>query len=190
MSRIILLIVLLGASFGAAMIVMQNDMDSLRPRPFQSHEEMRKDLRDKQAEKITAKQVEAFKSECIAEASKSEEVGRMGLNVAGFCGCMAKAHMALDLSIQEDGERRKEFYAKGKPCFEEFLKPAVIKVCNETNAQSEVKFKCKCMYAHSVREHVSLWIEGTGGNAKVLTPAEQEQRKKALGEELIKNCIE
>ncbi len=190
MSRIILLIVLLAASFGAAMVIMQNDMDSKRPRAYQSHEEMRKTLREKQSEKMTAKQVEAFKTECVAEANKSDDVKRMGFDVSGFCGCMAKAHMALDLSIQDETERRKEYYSKGKPCFEEFLKPAVIKVCAETNASSGVKFNCKCMYAHSVKEHVSLWIEGTGGNAKILTAAEQEQRKKALGEDLVKKCIE
>lgn len=172
------------------MLLMQNDMDSVRERPYQSHEAMRETLREKQSEKMTAKQVEAFKSECVAEASKSDEVKRMGLDVAGFCGCMAKAHMNLDLSIQGDTERRKEYYAKGKPCFEEFLKPAVIKVCNETNVSTGAKFNCKCMYAYSVKEHVSLWIEGTGGNAKVLTAAEQEQRKKALGEDLVKKCIE
>ena len=56
MSRIILLIVLLAASFGAVMIVMQNDMDSSAKRPYQSHEEMREILREKQSEKMTAKQ--------------------------------------------------------------------------------------------------------------------------------------
>ena len=190
MSRIILLIVLLAASFGAVMIVMQNDMDSSAKRPYQSHEEMREILREKQSEKMTAKQVEAFKTECVAEASKSDEVKRMGLNVTGFCGCMAKAHMTLDLSVQGDAERRKEYYSKGKPCFEKFLKPAVIKVCAETNVTTGMKFNCKCMYAYSVKEHVSLWIEGAGGKAKVMTAAEQEARKKALGMDLMKKCIE
>ncbi|MCB9976816.1 MAG: hypothetical protein H6858_04350 [Rhodospirillales bacterium] len=189
MSRILLLIVLLAASFGAAMILMQNDMDSRQTRTAQTNKSSLKALKDMQKQKFTDAQVETFRNECVSEASKNDDVKRMGMDVSGFCGCMANAHMKLDLSIQGEKEKRQEFYSKGKPCFEKYLKPVVINMCAQTNATTGVKFDCKCMYAYSVKEHVTLWIEGAEGNTNILSPQEQDRRKKALGLDMMKKCI-
>ncbi|MCB1592121.1 MAG: hypothetical protein KDI90_06675 [Alphaproteobacteria bacterium] len=141
-------------------------------------------------DKFVKAQREAFTKACVIEGRKSEDAKKSGMNISGFCGCIADAHMKLDLSITEEKARRIEFYKKGKPCFQKYLQPVIAKSCALIRASSGIKLDCKCMYAYSTREHLSKWIEGTYGNVPAsMSPEQKEKYKMDVGMDIIRKCI-
>lgn len=195
MGRLFLLLMLLVASIGAAYVITQKSPTALGERPYtppkaQQSGDTNKALHDMQEDKFAKAQREAFTEACVNEGRKNEEAKKSGMDIHGFCGCIADAHMKLDFSISGEKEKRTEYLKKGKPCFEKYLKPVIAKSCALARATSGIEIDCACMYGYSMKEHVTHWIDGTQGTAnKDLSPQEREQRKLDTGMDILKKCI-
>lgn len=196
MGRIFLLLALLAASIGASVYLVQSsDPKAKTARPYlppdaQASGDTNKAMHGMQEDKFVKAQHAAFTEACVNEARKSEDAKKSGMDIPGFCGCIAEAHMRLDLSVTGEKERRVEYYKKGKPCFEQYLRPVIAKSCATARATSGMQIDCTCMYAYSMQQHLSNWISGTEGKSRApINDQEREKRKLDVGMQIIKKCI-
>lgn len=195
MGRLFLLLMLLVASIGAAYVIMQGNPGATGARPYTPPKALRSGdtnaaLHNMQEDKFAKAQREAFTEACVNEGRKNEEAKKSGMDIQGFCGCIADAHMKLDFSISGEKEKRTEYLKKGKPCFEKYLKPVIAKSCALARATSGIEIDCACMYGYSMKEHVTHWISGTEGKGEnELSDQAREQRKLDTGMDILKKCI-
>lgn len=142
-------------------------------------------------DKFLGAQKKVMKESCINEARKNEEAKKSGMDIPGFCGCIVEAHANLDFTLKDTQQRQVDFYKKGKPCFEEYLKPVIAKSCAVARSVSGVNVDCKCMYKYSVQEHLKNWIQGTDGKSYGdLSDQEREKKKVDVGMNILKKCIQ
>lgn len=190
-----MLLMLLGASIGAAYVITQGNPGATGARPYtlpkaQQSGDTNEALHDLQEDKFAKAQREAFTEACVNEGRKNEDAKKSGMDIQGFCGCIADAHMKLDFSISGEKEKRVEYLKKGKPCFETYLKPVIAKSCALARATSGINIDCACMYSYSLKEHVMQWIDGTEGKVKKdINDQAREQRKMDTGMGILKKCI-
>ncbi len=195
MGRLFLLLMLLGASIGAAYVITTGSPSATGGRPYtpvkaQKSGDTNTALHELQEDKFVKAQREAFTEACVNEGRKNEDAKKSGMDIQGFCGCIADAHMKLDFSVTGEKEKRVEYLKKGKPCFEKYLKPVIAKSCAVARATSGIDIDCACMYGYSLKEHVTQWIGGTEGKvSKDINDQAREQRKLDTGMDILKKCI-
>ncbi len=154
------------------------------------------DLRESQGKLDTLQQgglkadfKQVFTDSCVQQSSKGGELKEAGIDVSAFCSCMADAHLKLDLSIQEETARRREFFSKGKPCFTDYMKEPIISTCEKMAALRDVNIDCMCFYAHSVKEQVTTWIMATEGTLDTMPEEKIYNMQVKNAQDVLKNCM-
>ena len=132
---------------------------------------------------------DVYTKTCIQQSSEGGKLEEAGIDVKGFCGCMADAHLKLDLSINEETAQRREFYSKGKPCFTGYMKDPFINSCNKKALIKGINVDCTCLYAHSVREQVTRWILGTKGAENSKSFEEMAALQAQNAQDALKECM-